>query len=226
MIAHTAQLTLVTKDFDGARAGVEHIVRGHQGYIAKLDVAASAGTARTLTATLRIPAAQLAAAISELKKLGRVTQESQNGEEVTQQYVDLKARLSNARVTEQRLDAILRERTGKVGDVLEVEREVARVRGEIERMEAERKNLENRVSYATIEVTVNEEYKAQMEITPPSTGRELWNAAVNGYHGLADTVLSLAMALLQYGPTLLFWTALLFWPARLAWRKVRTLDSN
>ncbi len=221
MIIRTAQLTLITKDFDSSRPAVERIVRQHQGYIAQLNVIGATGSARYLTATLRVPSDQLPAALAELKQLGKVLQESQSGEEVTEQYVDLNARLSNARVTEQRLAEILRNRTGKVSDVLEVEREIARVRGQIERIDAERQNLEKRVSYATVEVQLREEYKAEIEMAPPSIGSQLWNAAVGGYLSLAESALGLALTLLRYGPSLLFWAALLFWPARLVWKRLR-----
>ena len=194
--------------------------------IAQLNTTGQKGSARNLSASLRVPSDQLAAAITELKKLGTVVQETQNGEEVTDQYVDLKARLDNARVTEQRLTDILRNRTGKVDDVLEVEREIARVRGEIERMDAQRKNLEKRVAYATVEIQVREDYKAEIEVTPPSTGTQLWNATVDGYHGVIETVLGLTLALLRYGPMLLFWGLLLFWPARRVWRGMRTYRSG
>jgi len=71
----------------------------------------------------------------------------------------LVARLKNSRATEQRLVDILRQRPGKVSEVLEVEQEIARVRGEIEQMEADRKSLETRVQFATVKLQVNEEYK-------------------------------------------------------------------
>ena len=221
MIVRSAHLTLVTKDFDSSRSAVERIVREHQGYVAQLNVIGATGSARYLTATLRVPSAQLRAALAQLKQLGKVMQESQSGEEFTQQYVDLNARLSNARTTERRLAEILRNRTGKVTDVLEVEREIARVRGQIERMDAERKNLENRVGYATVEIQLQEEYKAEIEMAPPSTGNRLWNATVEGYRGVAESALGLALALLRYGPSLLFWAVLLFWPARFIWKRLR-----
>jgi Domain of unknown function (DUF4349)/Putative zinc-finger len=221
MIARTASLSLVTKDFKAARAAIEHIATQHQGYIAKLDATGSQGAGQTLDAKLQIPASQLNAAIAELKQQGRVVQESLSGEEVTKQYTDLAARLANARVTEQRLNAILANRTGKVSDVLEVEQEVSRVRGEIERMDAERKSLETRVNFATIEVTLTEDYKAEMNVAPPSMGTELWNAGVEGYQSLVNSALGLAMAILQYGPAIFFWVALCFFPARKIWRRMR-----
>ncbi len=131
------------------------------------------------------------------------------------------ARLANARNTEQRLTDLLRNRTGKLSDVLEVEQEVDRVRGEIEQMEAERKNMANQVSFATLNATITEDYQAQLQVVPPSTSTRLGNAAVEGYRSMVDGVLSLALFLLSNGPSLLLWGAVLFMPARLVWKRVR-----
>jgi hypothetical protein len=221
MIIRTAQLSLITKEFDKARANLEAILKRHRGYVGELKANDTTGSGRTLTATLRVPADQLDATLTEVKTLGRVESESQSGQDVTSQYVDLQARLSNARNTEQRLTDLLRNRTGKLSDVLEVEQELDRVRGEIEQMEAERKNMSNQVSYATLNATIAEDYKAQLQVVPPSTSTRLSNAAVEGYRSMADGVVSLALFLLSTGPSLLLWGALLFLPARFVWKKVR-----
>jgi hypothetical protein len=221
MIIRTAQLSLITQEFDQARAQLEVIVKRHRGYVGELKVNDTTGSRRTLTATLRIPADQLDATLAEVKTLGRVEAESQSGQDVTSQYVDLQARLSNARNTERRLTDLLRNRTGKLSDVLEVEQELDRVRGEIEQMEAERKNMSNQVSYATLNATIAEDYKAQLQVVPPSTSTRLRNAAVEGYRSMADGVVSLALFMLSTGPSLLLWGVVLFFPARLIWKKVR-----
>ena len=159
--------------------------------------------------------------MAELKKLGRVEDESQGGEEVTQQYVDLQARLANGKHTEQRLTEILRTRTGKLQDVLKVELEIDRVRGEIEQMQAEKKELSKRVAFATLNATVKEEYQAKLQATPPSTGSRFRNAAVDGYNTVIEGLIGVALFLLSAGPSLLLWAAILFFPARWAWKKVR-----
>jgi hypothetical protein len=222
MIARTAGLVLVASDFNKARAGLEEILKRHSGYIGELNVSAPSDAGRTLTATLRIPAPQLEAALAELKSLGRVENESQGGEEVTQQYVDLEARLKNAQHTEQRLTDILRQRTGKLQDVLKVELEIDRVRGEIEQMQAEKKELSKRVAFATLNTTVKEEYQAKLQAAPPSTGSRFRNAAVDGYNTVVEGFISVGLFLLSSGPALLIWAAILFFPARWLWRKART----
>jgi hypothetical protein len=221
MIARTVSLSIIAKDFDSARASLDGILARHHGYAADLNVATPQGAGRSLQASLRIPAAQLPAALAEIKALGRVELENQNGEEVTQQHADLVARLKNSRETEQRLQAILTQRTGKISDVLEVEQEIARVRGEIEQMEAEQKNLEHRVDFATIDLKLSEEYKAKLDSATPSISTQIHNAAVNGYRNVADTLLSIILFFAEYGPVLAFWLLMFSIPAGLVWRRWR-----
>jgi hypothetical protein len=221
MILRTAQLTLVTQDLDKARVGLDKIVQKHSGYVGDLSASAPADGPRKLTATLRVPAVQLDAAMAELKTLGRVESESQNGQDVTAQYVDLEARLSNSRNTEQRLIDLLRQRTGKLSDVLDVETELSRVREEIERMEGERRLLSKQVEYATLTATVNEEFKTPARALPDSLGTRFRNAAVDGYQSVVNFALGVALFLVSDGPMLLLWVAILFFPARYAWRKLR-----
>jgi hypothetical protein len=221
MIARTVTLALLVKDFDSARASLDTILAHHNGYAATLGLSTPQGAAPSLQASLRIPASQLASAITELKSLGHVETEMQNGEEVTRQHADLVARLKNSLETEQRLRAILTQRTGKISDVLEVEQEIARVRGEIEQMEAERQNLERRVSFATIDLSFSEEYKAKLDPATPSISTLLHNAAVNGYRNVADTLVSIVLFFAEYGPVLIFWLLVLAVPATLILRRWR-----
>jgi Domain of unknown function (DUF4349)/Putative zinc-finger len=221
MIIRTASLAVTTKDFDKARAQVEEVLKRHRGYVGSLNVTANPGAGRTLSATLRIPSTQLDAAIVDLKTLGRLDSESQNGEDVTSQYVDLNARLDNSRHTEQRLTDLLQNRTGKLSDVLSVENELARVRGEIESMEAERKTMANQVDFATLNLALSEDYRAQLQVVPPSTFTRLSNAAVEGYRNLTDGLMAVALFFLASGPSLLLWAAILFFPVRLVWKKLR-----
>ncbi len=226
MIERTATLAVVVKDFDAGREALDNLLRAHHGYAGQLTVTTPQNAGRTLTATLQVPADQIDAVLAELKKLGRVEQESQAAEEVTRQYVDLTARLKNSRETEQRLIEVLRERTGKVKDVLEVEKEIARVRGEIEQMDAQRKNLERQVRYASLQLKLSEEYKAALEPPQPSVGNRLGNALVEGFRDAIESGISLLVFLLSVGPWMALWALLLFWPARLAWRRVRSLMAH
>jgi hypothetical protein len=219
MIARSARLNMVVKQFDDARSSLNAILARHQGYAAELSVNSAEGAPRSLHAALRIPAPELAAAIADLKSLGRVESESQSGEEVTTQHADLVARLKNSRETEQRLQAILRERAGKISDVLAVEQEIARIRGGIEQMEAEQKTLEHRVDFAVVQLNLGEEYKAHLGSALPAIPTRLRNALVNGYREAVESVVGIGLFAAGYGPLLLLWVAILFFPVRAGWRR-------
>jgi Domain of unknown function (DUF4349)/Putative zinc-finger len=221
MIARTVSLAIVVKDFAASRSSVDTIVERHRGYSAQLNVTNPENAARALEGSLRVPAAELSGAVRDLRALGRVENESQSGEEVTRQHEDLVARLRNARETERRFIAILQERTGKVGDVLQVEEHIARVRGDIERMEAEQKALERRVDFATIELRLAEEYKAELNPPAASVATRLHNSFVAGYHGARETLLGIILFLAENGPSILIWLAILALPALLLWRRYR-----
>ena len=223
LIARTVSLSVVVKDFDAGRASLDAVLARHNGYAASLNVSTPLGAARTLEASLRIPAPQLEAALHELKSLGRVEGESQNGEEVTAQHADLVARIKNDRETERRLQDILRTRTGKVKDVLDVEQEIARVRGEIEQMEGEQKTLEHRVAFATIDLKLAEEYKARLNAPAPSVLMQLRNASINGFRNAFESLLALVLFLAESGPSLLLWLGLVGIPAWCLWRRYRRI---
>jgi hypothetical protein len=221
MIARTAALTILVKNLAAARASLDTMVAKHNGYGASLVMDTPESGQRQFRASLRIPADQFAQALADLKALGRTLNETQSGEEVTQQHSDLVARLQNSRETEQRLRAILEQRTGKIEDVLQVEEEIARVRGEIESMEAEQKMLEHRVTFATVDLQLTEEYKEHFNSSPVSTSGRLHNAFIEGMSNAAETALGLALFVEEFGPAILIWFALLGVPAYFVWRRYR-----
>ncbi|HKM90837.1 MAG TPA: DUF4349 domain-containing protein [Candidatus Acidoferrales bacterium] len=221
MIVRRASLAVLTKEFDAARSALENLVKAHQGYFGELNVATPASAGRSLAATVRVPAVQLDAVLVELRKLGRVEQENQSADDVTREFADLTARLANARETEKRLVEILRERTGKVSDVLQVEQQISRTRQQIEQMDAERKTMENQVRYASVDLRITEEYKQSLETPAPSLGTRINNAAVEGFRDAAELMLGLLLWLLSAGPTLVVVGALVAWPAWWLVRRVR-----
>jgi anti-sigma factor RsiW len=223
MIARTSFLSIVVKDFSGSRASLDAILARYHGYSAQLSASTAENRARSLQASLRIPAPALASAVADLKTLGRVEKESQSGEEVSQQHTDLVARLKNSRDTEQRLREILQQRTGKISDVLKVEEEIDRVRGEIEQMGAEQKALEHRVDFASVELQLAEEYKAQLNPPAASVSTRIHNAFVAGYENASETVLGVLLFFAEYGPALLIWLAILALPVAIIWRRYRRI---
>lgn len=219
MIAKTAELRLVANNLKDAREMMEHLLRGQGGYIGQLSVSGEGSRTASLTATLRVPADHLDTCLAELKKLGRIEGESQAGQEVTQQHADLVARLQNAHNTETRLNNVIGKHAGSVKEILEVEKESSRVRGEIEQMEAEQKSVEHRVDFATIELRISEEYKAKLDNSSPSASTRIHNSLVAGYKNAAETLLGFVLFFAESGPTLLIWLVILLLPLLLLLRR-------
>jgi predicted anti-sigma-YlaC factor YlaD len=211
-VIRTARLSIVAKDFSAVRSAVEAVVAQSGGFIDQMTITGDNTTARELRGTLRVPGDRMAAALARLRQIGQVVEDTQGSQDVTDQIVDLDARLVSARATEQRLTELLRNRTGKLSDVLEVERELARVRLDIERLDAEKTNMGRRVTYATIDVSIAEERKAGL-VGPLSLGTRIRIAAADGLESALESIALTLLFFLRAGPTLLLWglTAGLVW---------------
>jgi anti-sigma factor RsiW len=220
MVVQTASLSIVAKNYDEANAAVQRLVTAHGGYIEKLDAKAQSGDSRSLSVALRVPAKELEGLLVDLRKLGHVEEESKSNEEVSAEYVDLQARLKVAQATERRLVELLGARTGRLEDVLDVERELARVRAEVESMQGQSALMLHRVSYATVQVELSEEYHQKLQ-SQSSMGSKLRNALLAGVQNLLDAIVALLIFVLNYGLSILFWLALFMTPVWLIWRRLR-----
>jgi len=148
-IAYSAELSLTTKEFAHSRTSLEEILERHRGYVARLRMVGQP-SGSVLSATLRLPSSEYRSALTELKAVGFVEHEEEAADEITQQHGELEARLVNAQNEEQRIQRLLQNRTEKVYDYGSLERQVALLRTEIERIESERLASGSRVSFANV----------------------------------------------------------------------------
>jgi predicted anti-sigma-YlaC factor YlaD len=204
-VIRTATMRIVVKEFDGVRGTVEDIVSQASGFIDQMTITGDKTTARELRGTVRVPGDAMAAALERLRQIGQVVEDTQGSQDVTDHIVDLDARMVSARATEKRLTELLANRTGKLSDVLEIEREITRVRLDIERLDAEKTNLGRRVTYATIDLTISEERKAGLDPGPLPIATRMRIAAADGLESALESAALTALLLLRAGPTLLFW---------------------
>ena len=217
-IARTVSLTLKVVDVTAARSRVDAILALHQGYAARLSVA-NGTDSHSFSGSLRIPVAQLDSTLSELKSIGSVQSEEQNGEDVTQQHVDLDARLRNARETEDRLRSILAQRTGSMSDVLEVEEQISQEREQIEQMETEQQELDHRITFATVDLVV-----AELDHETQNTfATRLHQSLSTGWHDAAAMLVAIVLFLAEDGPSILIWLAFLSIPGFFLWRRYKRL---
>jgi uncharacterized small protein (DUF1192 family) len=213
-IAYSAELTVATKEFAHSRASLEEILERHHGYVAKLRmVGQPAGS--VLSATLRVPSSEYRAALVELKAVGLVEHEEEAADEITQQHSELEARLINAQNEEQRIQRILQNRDDKFSDTTSLERQVAMLRGEIERIQAERFSSGSRVSFANVFFSLREERTSPAE----TIGAKLRNAGLSGLNDALESISSILLFLAGRGPLLALWAVLIYFPARYFWRR-------
>jgi hypothetical protein len=213
-VAYSAELTVATREFAHSRASLEEILERHHGYVAKLRmVGEPAGS--ILSATLRVPSSEYRTALTELKGVGAVEHEEEAADEITQQHSELEARLVNAQNEEQRIQRILQNKDDKFSDIGSLERQVATLRGEIQRIEAERSASGSRVSFANVFFSLREERTTATE----TIGAKLRNAATGGLNDALDSLSSILLFLAGHGPLLVLWALLIYFPARYFWRR-------
>jgi hypothetical protein len=150
-----AQLTLIISDIEEAAKEIQQKAGQLQGYVASLELYDLTQERRAGRISLRIPEDKFELALAMLEEVGKVKNKNISEEDVTLQYIDLEARIVNMEAQEKRLRDLL-DRAEKVEEVLEVEKELWRVRGNLESMIAEFKHLKQRVSYSSINIYLEE----------------------------------------------------------------------
>jgi hypothetical protein len=211
-VVYSAELSVVTREFTHSRSSLEEILERHRGYVAKLRMVGQP-SGSVLSATLRVPSSEYRSALTELKGVGVVEHEEEAADEITQQHSELEARLVNAQNEEKRIQQLLQNQRDK--DSASLEQQVGLLRGEIERIEAERYAAGNRVTFANVSFSLREERALPAE----TIGAKLRSAAVVGFSDAFESISSILLFLASRGPLLAFWAVLIYLPARFFWRR-------
>lgn len=194
------------------------IAEAHGGFVvtaeSRLQDDASRGSQPVEIATvqLRVPASHFDAALGEIRAIGtRIRAEKQTGKDVTEEFIDLDARLRTQRALEAQFLEIMK-RAGAVSDALEVQTQLAAVRTEIERVEGRRRFLENQSALSTINVTLQ----------PPaplvSVNTSGFFAGIKSAFGDGiDIAAAIALGIIRFGIPLLPVLLLIVLPLALIW---------
>lgn len=156
MVIRTGDARIKVSSVDTAIAQLQALAQRIGGYVANSSIQGGENELRQATLELKMPAARFADAQNGLNALGKVEYVNVVAQDVGEEYVDVTARVENSRRLEQRLVGLLATRTGKLEEVLSVERELARVREMIERYEGRLRYLRTRSEISTLSVTVHE----------------------------------------------------------------------
>jgi uncharacterized coiled-coil protein SlyX len=157
-IIYQATLVLHVEDFAAAEREVAALVKATGGYIAQFRDERPYGAVRGGHWTVRVPVPEFERFVEETSKLGVAERRDLTSQDVTEEHVDLTARLKNKQQLEARLLELVAKRGDEIKDILALEAELSRVREEIERMQGRLRYLADRVKLTTVEITAYERH--------------------------------------------------------------------
>ena len=207
-----ASLALRVSSIEESIKQVQEIVNEQQGDVLSLsDRSSDSGTneqpynssewrGQATFFELRVPQDRFDSAVDALAELGEVKNRSIETEDVSSQLVDLQARISNAQQSESALKEIM-ARSGEITDVLEVARELSKVRQEIEQMKAAQQSLQTQVRYSTISVSL--ESAIARSPNQPAFATQLantWRSSTNSVGNFTTDLVQIGLWLLVYSP--------------------------
>lgn len=224
-IIYTATVELVTEELNSIEPKLTEMVRAAHGFVAETTQSGSSGGQRTATWRVRVPVDDYDGFLQKARSLGEVQSVSVNSQDVTEEFVDVTARVGAKKVQEQRLIDLIKNATGKLDEVLKVENELARVRGEIERMEGRIRFLKDQTELTTITITVKE-VKDYRPPEAPTFGTKIRRTWQDSTERLSRETGDRVLGLIAWGPYLPVYAVLWgggLWILWRAWRKIQPL---
>lgn len=194
----TMDVAITVDHFDDALARLRASVDRSGGYVSDLRASGAKGE-ETAHLEIRVPADRAQSVRGSLGELGEVTNASEKVEDVTEQRADIEARLANAKVQEKRLLEIMASKSGSIADLVESEKELARVRENVERLEAQQRSLKGKIDLATIHVSLAQRSTPAWK-TPAVS---LFRAGKLGVDGACAVAVYGGIAFLTIAPSLL-----------------------
>ncbi|HEY2840553.1 MAG TPA: DUF4349 domain-containing protein [Pirellulales bacterium] len=155
-IIFTARIESVVENFDNIPTKLAELVKQADGYVADSSLSGSTGRNRSGTWKIRVPVVRFDEFVNQAKGIGELVSANTQSQDVSEEYYDVDARIRNKTKEEERLLKLLDDRPAKLEEVLTVERELSRVREEIERMQGRMRVLTDQTSLTTVEITIRE----------------------------------------------------------------------
>ncbi len=203
-IIYDATIDLVVDSLNGLEAAIADVVKRHDGFLAGSDLASQVSTQRTATWKVRVPVDRFEDFVRAVSRLGEVRSSHVGSQDVTEEFFDLEARIRNKQEEEKRLLKHLLDSTGKLEDILKVEHEITRVRGEVEQMQGRLRFLANRADLSTITITATElkNYTPPQPVTLATQISTTFFGSLNALIALGESLLLVAVALVPWLPVI------------------------
>jgi hypothetical protein len=200
-IMYDADVRLIVDDFEGIPEKVQKLVDGSGGFVAQQKLHGRSGSPRSGEWKIRIPVTGYEDFLESTRQIGELQSLSATSQDVTEQYYDLEARIKNKQREETRLLKHLDENSGKLEEILAVEKEISRVREELERMQGRMRVLKDLVSLTTVTLHVDE-IKGYMPPQTPTIAHRISRAFGTSWNALVATGEGLVIAGAALGPWL------------------------
>ncbi len=198
-IIYEATVSLVVDDFNAASDDIQKLVAQLEGYLGETSVDRTQGEYRTGRWVARIPVDKFPEFLDKVGTIGVAERQGQTAQDVTMEYLDLEARIKTKKELEQRILDLLADRSGKLQDVIAAEKELARVRSEIESMEGRLRYLKNRTSFSTVTIDVREE-KDYVPPQAPTFGDRIATVWHRSLDSLRNAGVELVLAAVAFAP--------------------------
>ena len=219
-LVYTATVELRVESYDRTRSELTAAARERGGFVSNANErrhTARGGNFTTGTVTYRVPADEFDAFLATVNDSGTVVSAQQNVEDVTDEVVDLEARLQTLRAERDRLRELYQQ-ANDTDEVLAVERRLSDVQTEIERAEARLASLERRVALSTVTVEIREPRPG----APPEGAwydTPLVEAFLASVNGVVVTARALAVATAYAAPYILAFALPPVAGVALVWRR-------
>lgn len=201
-IIYTAKVEVVVEDLDEADRSLAELLTAHEGYVARSERSGMPGTARRGSWTLRVPVARFDQVLKDLADLGEVRRSTLDSDDITDRYFDTQAEMTNLEAREKALRKLYEEKiASKLSDLLDVDRELSKVRGEINLRKGQLQRWDKETAFATIHLDLFDR-RGYVPPTAPAFGTTIGRTFEGSLQALVDTGKALVLAAVAVAPWL------------------------
>jgi hypothetical protein len=199
MIVRSGDMSLVVDDVTQAMQAITQLAAGYNGYVVSSSVYGEEEGMRGWI-SIRIPDEKFDQTLADIRGLAiRVEEENTNSQDVTEEYIDLEARLANAEATEQQYLALL-DKADDVEDILRIYDYLSQIRQEIEQIKGRMQYLERTSSMSLISVSLRPEFSAQSTVPAGWNALEIFKSAARWLVITGQVLGTIAIWLLLFIP--------------------------
>lgn len=212
-----------TEDLESLLPQITNKVGELGGYIEHQELyngsAYSASRRRNVNMTIRIPADRLGEFTAQIEGASNVVNYSESAEDVTLQYVDTESRITALEVEQERLLELL-SKADNMSDLLEIEARLTDVRYELESYSSQLRTLENKVSYATVYLYINQ-VKVYTEVEPQTVWQRIGSGFSENLTDIGEDLTNFFVWIVTFSPQLIFWAVVIAGTVTLVRRKAK-----